>query len=135
VGGRLDGRELLWGMGRREVLTVVPDLVGLAVRAAQDVALDARLLAVDQAPKSLRTATGVVAAQDPPAGSYLQPGSRVRIWMKTDPDDGEGRDGRGGLRLPTGPITARRHEVSAVRLTCLTVTRAAPWTLGRATAG
>lgn len=96
---------LLWGMGRREILTVVPALVGLAVRAAQDVALDAQLLAVDQAPQPTRTATGIVTAQDPPPGCYLPPGSRVRIWVSTDPDDGEGRDGRGGLRLPTGPVT------------------------------
>jgi beta-lactam-binding protein with PASTA domain len=91
-------------MGRREVLTVVPALVGLAVRVAQDVALDALLLAVDQAPQPSH-ATGVVASQDPPPGRYLRPGSQVRIWVTTDPDDGEGRDGRGGLRLPTGPIT------------------------------
>jgi beta-lactam-binding protein with PASTA domain len=93
------------GMGRREVLTVVPKLVGLAVRVAQDVALDAQLLAVDQAPQPSRTATGIVTAQDPPPGSYLPLGSRVRIWVSTDPDDGDERGGRGGLRLPTGPIT------------------------------
>jgi beta-lactam-binding protein with PASTA domain len=91
-------------MGRRETLTVVPQLVGLAVRAAQDVALDAWLLAVDQAPQPSHPA-GVVTAQDPAPGCYLPPGSRVRIWVTTDPDDGEGRDGRGGLRLPTGPVT------------------------------
>jgi beta-lactam-binding protein with PASTA domain len=88
------------------MLTVVPALVGLAVRTAQDAALDARLLAVDQAPQPSQTAAAaIVTAQDPPAGSYLPPGSRVRIWATTDPDDGDGRDGRGGLRLPTGPIT------------------------------
>jgi beta-lactam-binding protein with PASTA domain len=91
-------------MGRREVLTVVPELVGLPVRVAQDVALDARLLAVDQAPAPSRTAAGVVTAQNPPPGSYLRPGSRVRIWAAAEPDDGDG-NGRGGLRLPTGPIT------------------------------
>jgi beta-lactam-binding protein with PASTA domain len=92
-------------MGRREILTVVPALVGLGVRAAQDVALDAQLLAVDQAPQPLRSAAGVVTAQDPSPGCYLPPGSHVRIWVTTDPDDGEGRNGRGGLRLPTGPVT------------------------------
>jgi beta-lactam-binding protein with PASTA domain len=91
-------------MGRREVLTVVPKLVGLPVRVAQDVALDARLLAVDQAPGPSRTPAGVVTEQNPPAGSRLRPGSRVRIWA-TEPDDGDGNGGRGGLRLPTGPIT------------------------------
>jgi beta-lactam-binding protein with PASTA domain len=92
-------------MGRREVLTVVPALVGLAVRVAQDVALDALLLAVDQTPQPSHIAIGVVTAQDPPPGRYLRPGSHVRVWVTTDPDDGEGRDGRGGLRLPTGPVT------------------------------
>jgi PASTA domain len=92
-------------MGRREVLTVVPELVGLPVRVAQDVALDARLLAVDQAPDPSRKGAGVVTAQNPSPGSYLRPGSRVRIWAK-EPDDGDGNGGgRGGLRLPTGPIT------------------------------
>jgi beta-lactam-binding protein with PASTA domain len=92
-------------MGRREVLTVVPALVGLAVRVAQDVALDARLLAVDQARGPSQKAVGVVTAQDPPPGSYLRPGSRVKIWVRTEHDDGEDNGGRGGLRLPTGPIT------------------------------
>jgi beta-lactam-binding protein with PASTA domain len=92
-------------MGRREILTVVPALVGLTVRAAQDVALDARLLAVDQAPDPVQAITAVVSAQDPPPGHYVPPGSRVRIWVTTDPDDGEGDGGRGGLRLPTGPVT------------------------------
>jgi beta-lactam-binding protein with PASTA domain len=92
-------------MGRREQLTVVPALVGLTVRSAQDVALDARLLAVDQAPRPSQPASGVVTAQDPSPGCYLRPGSRVRIWVTTDPDDGDGDDGRGGLRLPTGPVT------------------------------
>jgi hypothetical protein len=92
-------------MGRRETLTVVPALVGLAVRTAQDVALDARLLAVDQAPRAAGPITGVVSAQDPPAGRWLRPGSHVRIWVTTDPDDGDEGGGRGGQRLPTGPVT------------------------------
>jgi beta-lactam-binding protein with PASTA domain len=90
-------------MGRRETLTVVPALVGLAVRVAQDVALDAKLLAVDQEPDRSHASYGVVSAQEPAPGRYLPPGSRVSIWVTTDPDDGEGRGGRGGLRLPTGP--------------------------------
>nr|WP_281288674.1 PASTA domain-containing protein [Pseudonocardia kunmingensis] len=92
-------------MGRREVLTVVPALVGLAVRAAQDVALDARLLAVDEAPPHAPRGIGVVTAQEPPPGCYVPPGSRIRIWVDTDPDDGEGNGGRGGSRVPTGPVT------------------------------
>lgn len=90
-------------MGRRELLTVVPPLVGLAIRAAQDVALDARLLAVDQAPGPAPRPSGVVVKQDPSPGRYLPPGSRVLIWVTTDPDDGDGPPGRGGLKRPTGP--------------------------------
>lgn len=96
---------LLWSMGRREILTVVPALVGLAVRVAQDVALDAQLLAVDEAPRQAPRGTGVVTAQEPSPGCYVCPGSRVRIWVTTDPEDGEGNGGRGGTRLPTGPVT------------------------------
>ncbi|WP_185060936.1 PASTA domain-containing protein [Pseudonocardia eucalypti] len=92
-------------MARREVLTVVPNLVGLGLRAAQDVALDAQLLAVDADPADHAGAAGVVAAQAPGPGCYLPPGSPVCIWVPTDRGGPEGRDGGGGARLPTGPVT------------------------------
>jgi beta-lactam-binding protein with PASTA domain len=91
-------------MGRREALTVVPRLVGLPAITAHDVALDAQLLAVDQDPCHSAAVAGVVAAQLPTPGTYLTPGSRVRIWVKTGLDD-DGGNGGGGQRLPSGPTS------------------------------
>ena len=92
---------LPWGMGQVEGRTVVPSLVGLAAVVAHDVALDAHLLAVDQDPSHSPTVAGVVAAQEPVAGSPVAPGHRVRIWVQTNPGE-EGRGG-GGLPVPSGP--------------------------------
>lgn len=86
-------------MGQHERLTVVPSLVGLGAAAAHDVALDAQLLAVDQDPNHSPTVAGIVAAQDPVAGSKVASGHRVRIWVETDPGD----NGGGGRPAPTGP--------------------------------
>ena len=80
---------------------MVPTLVGLAAAAAHDVALDAQLLAVDQDPRHSATVAGIVAAQEPVAGSHLAPGQKVRIWVTTDP--GDGGHGGGGLPAPSGP--------------------------------
>jgi beta-lactam-binding protein with PASTA domain len=80
---------------------VVPSLVGLAAAVAHDVALDAHLLAVDQDPSHSPTVAGVVAAQDPVAGSQVAPAHRVRIWVQTNPCDDGG--GGGGLPAPSGP--------------------------------
>jgi beta-lactam-binding protein with PASTA domain len=88
-------------MGQQEGVTVVPPLVGLAAAAAHDVALDAQLLAVDQDPSHSATVAGIVAAQEPVAGSQVIPGHRVRIWVDTNP--GENGDGGGGLPVPSGP--------------------------------
>jgi beta-lactam-binding protein with PASTA domain len=89
------------GQRQQEELTVVPPLVGLAVAAAHDVALDARLLAVDQDPSHSPTVAGIVAAQEPVAGSEVSSGHRVRIWVETNPDDNG--DGGGGPPVPSGP--------------------------------
>ncbi|MGH3671935.1 MAG: PASTA domain-containing protein [Pseudonocardiaceae bacterium] len=82
-------------------LMVVPSLVGLAAVVAHDVALDAQLLAVDQDPSHSPTVAGVVAAQEPAAGSQVTPGHWVRIWVQTDPGDDGG--GGGGRPVPSGP--------------------------------
>jgi beta-lactam-binding protein with PASTA domain len=87
-------------MGQGE-LTVVPPLVGLQATVAHDVALDAHLLAVDQDPSHSPTVAGVVAAQDPVAGSEVTAGYRVRIWVKINPGGDGGRGG--GLPVPSGP--------------------------------
>ncbi|WP_156993114.1 PASTA domain-containing protein [Pseudonocardia acaciae] len=83
---------------------MVPRLVGLAAITAHDVALDAHLLAVDQDPCHTPAVAGVVAAQLPTPGTYLTPGSQVRIWVKTG-SDGDGGGGGGGQRVPTGPTS------------------------------
>lgn len=92
-------------MARREVLTVVPALVGLAMRTAQDMALDAQLLAVEAGHRTGPAAVGVVVAQSPSAGCYAPPGGRVRIWVRTDRSGPDSGDGGGGQQLPTGPVT------------------------------
>jgi beta-lactam-binding protein with PASTA domain len=89
-------------MGQREELTVVPALVGMPPAAAHDAALDARLLAVDQDPAHKPNMAGVVAAQQPEPGSRVLTGERVRIWVRTDPDGGDGGGG-GNQPLSTGP--------------------------------
>ncbi len=80
---------------------MVPSLVGLAATAAHDLALDAHLLAVDQDPRHSATVAGIVAAQEPMAGSQLPAGQKIRIWVETNP--GEDGDGGGGLPAPSGP--------------------------------
>lgn len=89
------------GQGGQQRRTVVPTLVGLAAAVAHDVALDARLLAVDQDPGHSPTVAGVVAAQEPAAGSQVAAGHRVRIWVQTNPGGDDG--GGGGLPTPSGP--------------------------------
>jgi beta-lactam-binding protein with PASTA domain len=89
-------------MGHHEGEAVVPSLVGMSATTAHDRALDAGVLAVDQDPAHSATVIGVVAAQQPEAGSRVPAGHRVRIWVKTDPDNGGG--GGGNVRAPTGPV-------------------------------
>ena len=85
-------------MAVREVLTVVPRLLGLPAAEAHDVALDARLLAVEQALRPGDSGeVAVVLAQAPGPGEYLPPGGRVRIWVGPRPPGG------GGGNLPVSP--------------------------------
>lgn len=80
---------------------MVPQLVGLAAAVAHDTALDAQLLTVDQDRSRSPTVAGVVAAQEPAAGSQVAAGHRVRIWVQTNPGDDGG--GGGGRPVPSGP--------------------------------
>jgi hypothetical protein len=66
-------------MGQTQ-LTVVPPLVGLGAAVAHDIALDAQVLAVDQNPSHSPTVAGVVAAQEPAAGSQVATGHRPPDW-------------------------------------------------------
>jgi cell division protein FtsI (penicillin-binding protein 3) len=57
---------------------VMPDLLGLSARAA--------VRALTRAGLSVRVAGhGVVTAQDPMAGSALEPGTSVRLWLDREP--------------------------------------------------
>jgi len=55
----------------------VPELIGLEVRVAQDLALDAGVLAVDAGPHRSHVHAGVVTGQVPSAGRRVRVGSRV----------------------------------------------------------
>jgi len=85
----------------------VPELIGLEVRVAQDLALDAGVLAVEADPHRSQVHAGVVTGQVPSAGRRVGVGSRVWIWVgpdRAEPDDGPGNGGGGGRpRLPLGP--------------------------------
>jgi beta-lactam-binding protein with PASTA domain len=87
----------------------VPDLVGLEVRVAQDLALDAGVLAVEHGPRPSPARSGVVTGQAPGPGRRVRVGSTVWIWVgpdRSEPDDAPGNgDGGGGGRpwLPHGP--------------------------------
>ena len=82
----------------------MPDLIGLEVRVAQDLALDAGVLAVEARPAVARS--GVVTGQNPGPGRRVRVGSSVwiRVGPRAAPDDGPGNGGGGGRpRLPQGP--------------------------------
>lgn len=93
----------------------VPCLMGVGVRAAQDLLLDAGFLPVVSGPGSAAGAgSGRVCRQVPTAGRWAAPGTRVRIWVDPGPgtpgggsDEGPdgGGGGGGGMRRtrPPGP--------------------------------
>lgn len=62
----------------------VPQLTGIPANEAHDLALDAGVLAV--AENAVHTAAGRahVGRQDPEAGTPVEKGSIVRIWISSD---------------------------------------------------
>src|SRR4051794_36840165 len=113
-GGRVDDREPERSRGGLHYCDMwrrspgpaarVPDLIGLEVRVAQDLALDAGVLAVEARPAVARS--GVVTRQNPGPGRRVRVGSSVwiRVGPRAEPDDGPGNGGGGGRpRLPQGP--------------------------------
>jgi len=62
----------------------VPELTGVPANEAHDLALDAGVLAV--AENAFHTAAGRahVGRQDPEAGTPVEKGSIVRIWISSD---------------------------------------------------
>lgn len=98
------------------VPATVPDLLGLALSAARDTALDAGLLAVvvggDRPHCAVRDRHACqVIDQDPDPGRGLPRGHRIGLWVRYRPTDGSdpdgdaggGGDGGGGLRRRLGP--------------------------------
>lgn len=69
-------------------LVLVPALVGLPAAQAHELAITARLVAVDPDPDTPPTVSGTVTAQRPDAGTRVPAGDPVVIWV--EPDDGGG---------------------------------------------
>ena len=131
AGGSVASSGMRWRRGRAQAtptagpqpatVVVVPRLVGLDLRAAQDAALDAGLLGVVAgdgdargAGQWVRTAAraGEVVDQSPPPGAETTRGAQVQLWRRpphdpgTDPesDGGGGGGGGGGLRPGPRPV-------------------------------
>ncbi|GAA1093956.1 MULTISPECIES: PASTA domain-containing protein [Pseudonocardia] len=85
----------------RERVVVVPDLTGLDVAGAHDVALDGGVLAVEHRRPGEDPPQRCVLEQEPRAGAVVTFGSTVRMWTGPPPGD-DGGGGGGGLR-PVGP--------------------------------
>ena len=100
----------------------VPQLVGLAVVEAHDLALDVGVLAVD-----VRRGRGLDGHGDQAAsaaGRLVTAGACVHIWVardgpddNADDDDGPGGGGGGGDRAPLGPpaVDHQRQVVLGLR--------------------
>lgn len=67
---------------------LVPALVGLPAAEAHEVAMAARVVAVDPDPDTPPTVEGTVTAQQPVAGSRVPAGDAVTIWV--EPSGGGG---------------------------------------------
>src|SRR5688500_1722426 len=93
------------GMWRRSAgpAARVPDLVALEVRVAQDLALDAGVLAFEYGPRPFPARSGVVIGQVPGPGRRVRVGSTVWIRVgpdRAEPDDGPGNGDSGGGGRP-----------------------------------
>lgn len=87
----------------------VPQLVGLSVRAAQDLALDMSLFPVQRRTKGGAAGLGTVVRLSPAAGIAVRRSTRVMIWVDRGPrgTDDRGDDGGGGgprVPIPSGPM-------------------------------
>lgn len=71
-------------------LVLVPALVGLPAARAHEIAITARVVAVDPDPDTPPTVSGTVTAQQPLAGHRVPAGDPVTIWVEPDDDDGGG---------------------------------------------
>jgi beta-lactam-binding protein with PASTA domain len=67
---------------RTPELVLVPALVGLPAAQAHEVAMAARVVAVDPDPDTPATVEGTVTAQQPEAGTRVPAGEAVTIWVE-----------------------------------------------------
>jgi beta-lactam-binding protein with PASTA domain len=81
-------------------LVLVPALVGLDAAQAHEVAMAARIVAVDPDPDSPPTLSGTVVAQQPEAGERIPAGDTVTIWI----EGADGGGGGGGSSQPDSPL-------------------------------
>ncbi len=81
-------------------LVLVPALVGLDAAEAHEIAIAARVVAVDPDPDSPPTLSGTVVAQQPEAGDRIPAGDPVTIWI----DNADGGGGGGGSAQPDSPL-------------------------------
>lgn len=81
-------------------LVLVPALVGLDAAEAHEVAMAARVVAVDPEPDTPPTLSGTVVAQQPEPGARIPAGDPVTIW----PDNADGGGGGGGMPQPDSPL-------------------------------
>jgi beta-lactam-binding protein with PASTA domain len=78
---------------------VVPALVGLTLRDAEDLAGQAGLVLASADPIAPLPPTGTVSAQQPLAGLQVPAGEEITVVVETDPGDGD--DGGGSPVRPT----------------------------------
>jgi beta-lactam-binding protein with PASTA domain len=87
---------------RTPELVLVPALVGLPAAQAHEVAMTARVVAVDPDPDTPATVEGTVTAQQPAAGTRVPAGEAVTIWV--EPDNGGGGGGNMPRVEPDKPL-------------------------------
>ena len=87
---------------------LVPALVGLPAAQAHEVAMAARVVAIDPDPDTPPTVEGTVTAQQPEAGTRVPAGEAVTIWV--EPDSGGGRGRRQHAADPAGQAARRRRR-------------------------
>lgn len=71
-------------------MVLVPALVGLPAAQAHELAITARVVAVDPDPDTPPTVSGTVTDQEPKAGFRVPAGDPVTIWVEPDDDGGGG---------------------------------------------
>lgn len=79
---------------------LAPALIGLPVRDAHALALDARVVTVEGDPDTPPASSGTVVGQRPAGGTPVRPGDPITIWV----EDGGGGGGGGGSRVPDSPV-------------------------------